>query len=92
MDKILVRANIFVVGNRQTYSFNVIEGVEPVENGKYIYNLKPFLDANLGFEYRYNKKLSAFINFNNFAGKKYYQWTAYPVQGFNLLGGITLAF
>jgi len=92
VDKILVRANIFVVGNRQTYSFNLIDGVEPEENGKYIYNLKPFVDANLSFEYRYNKKLSAFINFNNFAGKKYYQWTAYPVQGFNLLGGITLAF
>jgi hypothetical protein len=90
-NKILVRANMFVIGNRKTYSYSTIEGVEATD-GKYIYSLKPFLDANLGFEYRYNKKLSAFVNFNNFAGKKYYKWTAYPVQGFNLLGGITLAF
>jgi hypothetical protein len=90
-DKILVRANVFVVGNRKTYSYSAIEGVEAT-NGKYIYNLQPFVDANLGFEYRYNKKLSAFVNFNNFAGKNYSKWTAYPVQGFNLLGGITLAF
>jgi len=90
-DKILVRANVFVIGNRKTYSYSPIEGVEAI-NDKYIYNLKPFVDANLGFEYRYNKKLSAFINFNNLAGKKYLKWTAYPVQGFNLLGGITFSF
>jgi len=90
-DKILVRANVFVIGNRKTYSYSAMEGVEAT-NDKYIYSLKPFVDANLGFEYRYNKKLSAYINFNNFAGKKYNKWTAYPVQGFNLLGGVTLAF
>lgn len=90
-DKILIRANMFVIGNRKTYSYSAVEGAEAI-NDKYIYSLKPFVDANLGFEYRYNKKLSAFVNFNNFAGKKYYRWTAYPVQGFNLLGGVTLAF
>jgi len=90
-NKILVRANVFVIGSRKTYSYSPIEGVE-ASNDKYIYNLKPFVDANLGFEYRYNKKLSAFINFNNLAGQKYLKWTAYPVQGFNLLGGITFSF
>ena len=93
-DKILVRANVFVIGKRKTFSYLPIEDVEviAVTGDKYIYNLRPFIDANLGFEYRYNKKLSAFVNFNNFAGKKYFRWTAYPVQGFNLLGGVTLAF
>ena len=93
-DKILVRANVFVIGKRKTFSYLPIEDVEviAVTGDKYIYNLRPFIDANLGFEYRYNKKLSAFVNFNNFAGKNYSKWTAYPVQGFNLLGGVTLAF
>lgn len=90
-DKILIRANVFVIGTRKSYSYLPIDGVEAL-NGKYIFTLKPFVDANLGFEYRYNKKLSAFVNFNNLAGKKYLQWSNYPVQSFQVLGGVTFSF
>lgn len=49
-------------------------------------------DANLHAEYRYSKRLSAFIQFNNLAAQRYQKWYGYPVQGFQVLGGITFGF
>ena len=45
-DKILVRVNVYVIGNRKTYSYSPIEGVESVDD-KYIYNLKISLTLQL---------------------------------------------
>ncbi|MBI9038422.1 MAG: hypothetical protein JEY97_09845 [Bacteroidales bacterium] len=50
------------------------------------------LDINLGLEYRHTKSLSGFINLNNIANSKYEKWYNYPVQGFNVLLGITYSF
>ncbi len=91
-DKIVVRANVYVVGQRKTFSLLPIEGGELNADGQYVYNLKPIVDANLGVEYRYNKRLSAFLNLNNIATVKYQKWTNYPVQSFNLMGGFTFSF
>jgi hypothetical protein len=85
-DKILVRSEVFVVGDRP---------VQHVCNGCALggyQTLKPFVDFNLGFEYRYTQRLSAFLNFNNIVSRKYQFWNALPVQGFNVLGGITYRF
>lgn len=57
-----------------------------------VVNMKGLVDVNLGFEYRYTKFLSAFINFNNIASQRYNRWYAYPTQKFNLLGGLTYTF
>ena len=51
-----------------------------------------FVDWNLGFEYRYTKILSAFLNFNNIEGERYFRWNNYPSQRFSFMGGITYAF
>jgi len=53
--------------------------------------LNSIIDANLGFEYRYSKILSAFINLNNITGSRYYIWNNYPSYKFNILAGITYA-
>ncbi len=90
-NKIIARLNISVIGTRKTYSLKPVDGITATE-GKYIYDLKPYVDANLGIEYRYNKRLSAFLNLNNITAKKYQQWTNYPVYSFNLLGGVTYSF
>ncbi len=90
-NKIIASLNVNVIGTRKTYSLRPIADVKPTE-GKYIYDLKPFVDANLGLEYRYNKRLSAFLNLNNITGKKYQEWSNYPVYSFNLLGGVTYSF
>ena len=47
---------------------------------------------NISAEYRYNKKISGFIQFNNFTAKKYQYWTNFPVQSLNVLGGVTFSF
>ncbi len=91
-DKIVARANIRLVGSRKTYSLKPIENVSPTPGGKYITELKPYFDANLGIEYRYNKRLSAFLDLNNILGQKYQRWANFPVYSFNLLGGITYSF
>lgn len=92
-DKIIAKLNVFVVGNRKAISTTEVEGGTLAESGLvYSYNLKPFVDANLGFEYRYNKRLSAFIDFNNLVTKKYQYWQNVPVQSINIFGGVTYKF
>lgn len=90
-DKIMVRADLFVVGKRFARSLSPVDGVT-VDHGVYPVELKPYVDFNLGVEYRYTKRLSAFINFNNIVSKKYQYWYNYPVQGINILGGVTYSF
>ena len=50
------------------------------------------IDANLELEYRYNSRISAFLQLNNLAGQKYNRWYNYRVQGFQVLGGVTFGF
>ena len=63
-----------------------------VENNQIVMDLGPLVDMNLGVEYRYNKRISAFIQFNNTAAQRYMKWHNYPVQGFQLIGGVTARF
>jgi hypothetical protein len=51
-----------------------------------------YVDANIGIEYRYTKKLSVFLNFYNIASAKYAKWYNYPASRFSLLGGVTYLF
>ena len=83
-DKIIARANIYYLNGQ----YAKIEGL----NGPTSVNMKGLVDVNIGFEYRYTKFLSAFLNFNNLAGQRYERWYAYPTQKFNLLGGLTYTF
>ena len=91
-DKILVRADIFFIGDRKAKSLTFIEGAELNNDNSYTINQKAFVDFNLGFEYRYSKNISAFLNFNNIIGQKYLRYHLYPVQGINILGGATFRF
>jgi len=54
--------------------------------------MKGYADINLGLEYRYTKLLSAFLNFSNLTGTRYYKWYNYPGYRFQVLGGISYAF
>ena len=79
-DKIVVKGSIFIVGARESFSYKEpdIENHNIKKNptlnkdkGRYEFTLKPFIDINLGLEYRYNKRISAFVDFNNFIAVKY---------------------
>jgi len=82
-DKFIVRFDVFALGEQYAKNFYGQE--------KYI-KLKGMIDINLGFEYRYNKRISAFVNFNNIISQKYQRWNQYPTQGFNAHGGLMFSF
>jgi hypothetical protein len=83
-DKILAHAEVYYLNGQ--YAKVVNDGQTTVVN------MKGLVDVNVGFEYRYTKFLSVFLNFNNIAGQRYERWYAYPTQKFNLLGGVTYTF
>jgi len=90
-DKIIVRWNLEVLGKRKAYSLNPISGVTVQPDGKYIIDLKPFFDTDIQLEYRYTKRFSVFLHFNNLAGR-YLRYYNYPYQALNVLGGLTYMF
>ena len=91
-NKIIVKSDIYLVGQRKVFSHYEPLILSELEDGKYVSSLKPLIDMNLSAEYRYNKKVSGFIQFNNFIGKKYQYWSNFPVQSINILGGVTFSF
>jgi outer membrane receptor protein involved in Fe transport len=80
-DKILVNAAFYLEGKRNVQALNgdilEIDGV---------------MDLNLGVEYRLNKRVSAYLNFNNITANRYHLWYLYPAHRFNMRGGVTYAF
>ena len=93
-DKIVLKSDFYLVGKREVYSYSLPESIINfvILDNKYVYSLPTFVDMNISAEYRYNQKVSAFIQFNNFTAKKYQYWQNFPVQSINILGGITLSF
>jgi len=91
-DKIVLKSDFYLVGKRDVFSYSEPESIYELEDDKYIYSLPTFVDMNISAEYRYNQKVSAFIQFNNFTAKKYQYWENFPVQSINILGGITISF
>lgn len=79
-NKIILKSSIYYEGKRdimlQNLSSTQIDGI---------------FDINLGVEYRYNKRASAFIDINNLTANRYHTWYLYPVQRFQLMLGITYA-
>lgn len=90
-DKFLFHVDVLMETGRRTQVYSPMAGVVE-QDGQYAKSLGVIVDANLGVEYRYNKRVSAFIQFNNFAAQRYKRWYNYPVQGFQVLGGVTFRF
>jgi outer membrane receptor protein involved in Fe transport len=61
----------------------------PIANTFKALELKPYVDANLGIEYRYNKVLSAFLNVNNIAARRYERYYGFPSQRINFILAIS---
>jgi len=51
-----------------------------------------FFDLNLGGEYRFSDRISAFVRLNNVAAVRYFRWYNYPSQRINVMGGLTFSF
>jgi len=90
-DKFIINMELDLEQGRRALVYEDGVGVT-LENGQYIKELGFIADANLGVEYRYNNRISAFIQFNNFASQQYMRWYNAPVQQFQVLGGVTFKF
>ena len=90
-DKFLFNMDLKLEEGRKALLTGPVEG-SFTENGQHIMDLGFIADANLGVEYRYNKRISAFVQFNNFAAQRYKRWYNAPVHGFQVMGGITFRF
>ena len=90
-DKFLIGFDLFYVGNRKAASLVPVEGIAPTQ-GIYVVDLDSYVDVNLRFEYRYNSRLSAFVQFNNLLSSNYQLWYKYQVQPFFVLIGVTFSF
>jgi len=87
-DKFLINLDLNFEGGRKALVYAMEDDVT-VENLQFAKTLGFIADINLGLEYRYNKRISAFIQFNNLASQRYNRWYNHPVQVFQFLGGIT---
>jgi len=90
--KLILKAEAQFLGKRPAYR---VAG--PLENGEIVdpvqqVDLDGFLDLYLGIEYRYNKRLSLFMDLSNLSASKYERWYKHPVQRSLLMGGATYAF
>jgi outer membrane receptor for ferrienterochelin and colicin len=88
-DKFMLRGDIFFIGQRTGGVTNPTSGNK--DNMSEV-KLNPFVDLNLGIDYRYTKNVSVFLNFNNMAAARYMRFSNYDVYGFNGMGGVTLTF
>ncbi|XOV66297.1 MAG: hypothetical protein ACFHU9_11725 [Fluviicola sp.] len=90
-DKFLINLDLDLEGGRRGLVYEDGPDVT-LENGQYIVDLGFIADANLGVEYRYNNRISAFLQFNNLAAQQYQRWVQAPVQQFQVMGGLTFKF
>ena len=71
--------------------YEIFEDVQEVD-GQYYMNLGAIVDFNLGVSYRYNKRVTAFLEFNNILSQRYNDWINYPVQPIQVMGGVSFRF
>jgi len=85
-------ANLFYVGEREDFSTTVVQNPPPggVDATRII--LDSYFDANAHVGYRVNNQLSIFVKAANIANNNYQKWANYPVQGLQILGGVTYKF
>ncbi|MBT8306930.1 MAG: TonB-dependent receptor, partial [Maribacter sp.] len=85
-------ANLFYVGEREDFSTIVVQNQPPGGIDATLLELDSYFDANAHAGYRVNDQLSIFVKAANIANNNYQRWANYPVQGFQLLGGVTYKF
>ena len=90
-DKIFVKVDLFYIDSQFAKTFTADSSL-PSGQKVVPLELKGIFDANIGLEYRYTKKLGFFVSFNNIANVRYYRWSNYPTQRFNLMGGLSYSF
>ena len=91
-DKLLLNLDITFEGGRRAVVYDPTLPNVKEYDGVYTVPLGLVVDGNLGVEYRYSKRVSFFMNVNNFAAQRYQRWFNYPVQAFQFMMGATFRF
>jgi hypothetical protein len=90
-DKFLVNLSAKIETGRKAKVY--LAGDDIIEkNEQFAKPLGAIVDINLGVEYRYNTRVSAFLQINNLASQQYYRWYNYPVQPIQVMAGVTARF
>lgn len=84
-NKIIAKADIIGKNTFYAKTYNSLGEIVPVK-------MKGIADVNLGVEYRYTERLSAFITANNLLSMRYQPWYNYPNQRILILGGVSFSF
>ena len=95
-NKLIIRSDVVYRSERQAF-IQIADPSNPDEMGRSadqgtMETLAGYADLNLGFEYRYTRRISAFLNFTNLLANQYEWYQDYPVQGFGALGGFSYSF
>lgn len=90
-DKIIIKTDLIFWGEQFARGDTNLDLTNNIIDYKVV-KLNSIFDANLNVEYRYTKRLSAFVQFNNIGGINFEKYKDYPTQGFNVWGGLTYAF
>lgn len=90
-DKLVFTADVIAVGDRQAFTVDPTQG-EDLGGGVYAKELDAIVDLNLGIEYFFTKRFTAFVRTYNLANQNYQFYNQYNVQGFTAIGGITYSF
>lgn len=79
-------------GGRKAQVFDSTLANDIKEDGKFVKDLGLIIDGNIGAEYTYTDRISAFLQVNNVAAQQYFRWYNYPVQAIQIMGGVTVKF
>jgi hypothetical protein len=90
-DKFLVKAGLDMSFGRYAKVYETGTNVTEFNN-QFVYDLGNVIDGNLTLEYRYNKRISGFIQLNNIASQRYLRFYNYPVMPISVFGGLTIKF
>ncbi len=90
--KLIVRAEVQFLGERKARGEELASSLDQPLIVYETQDLDGFMDLYLGFEYRYTKRLSVFLDLSNISASKYERWYRYGVQRGLVLGGATYAF
>ena len=81
-DQLTADAEIFIFGPR---AMSLAETGDLITQG-------PFVDVNLGADYRITRGFSVYLAINNLLNTNYQRWHNYPERKIEFSGGITLSF
>ena len=87
-DKFRFDATLFYVGKREDMVEAIPYGTGTVQRVE----LDQYIDLNAGIKYVFNERLTAFVKGHNLLNTRYERFYHYPVQGIQVLGGITYKF